>query len=106
MDSNAFVLMLAGSETTATLLSGFTYLLCCNPHVYKKVVEEVRGRFSSTADITVDGVNKLEYLIATLQEAMRYFPPVPTGFPRVVPPGGDTVSGVYVSEGVSSCSIV
>jgi cytochrome P450 len=101
MDSNAFILMLAGSETTATVLSGFTYLLLSNQQIYKKLVEEIRGKFKRGADITFEEVNKLDYLVAALQEAMRYYPAVPTGFPRVVPPGGDIVSGVYVSEGVS-----
>jgi len=101
LDSNALILMVGGSETTATVLSGFTYLLLRHPLVYEKVVGEIRGRFTKLADITFEKVSQLEYLVATLQESMRVYPAVPTGFPRAVPAGGDTVSGVYVSEGVS-----
>lgn len=101
MDSNSIILMLAGSETTATLLSGTTYLLLANPDKYKKLVAEIRGKFQKMADINVEEVNKMEYLIACLQEGLRYYPPVPTGFPRVVPKGGDTISGHYIPEGVS-----
>ena len=39
---NAMSLVLAGSETTATLLSGLTYLLCTNPQVMEKTVKEIR----------------------------------------------------------------
>ena len=101
IDSNANLFLIAGSETTATVLSGTTYLLLKNPEVMKKLAQEIRGRFKSASEITIDEVNKLEYLIAVLSEGLRYYPPVPTGFPRVVPQGGDNLSGHYVPEGVS-----
>lgn len=102
IDSNSVIFMIAGSETTATLLSGATYLLLTHPEIYKKLVDEVRGRFQKQSEITIDEVNKMEYLIACLQESLRYYPPVPTGFPRVVPAGGDTISGHYIPGGVSN----
>lgn len=101
IDSNANLFLIAGSETTATALSGTTYLLLKNPEAMKKLVQEIRGRFKSASEITIDEVNKLEYLIAVLSEGLRYYPPVPTGFPRVVPQGGDNLSGHYVPEGTA-----
>lgn len=101
LDSNAVVFLLAGSETTATLLSGVTYLLLRNPDTYAKLVHEIRTRFHHYDDITIDAANRCEYMIAVLQEALRYYPPVATGFPRVVPTGGDTISGRYIPQGVS-----
>ena len=102
IDSNANLFLVAGSETSATALSGTTYLLLKNPEAMKKLAQEIRGRFKSVSEITIDEVNKLEYLIAVLSESLRYYPPVPTGFPRVVPQGGDNLSGYYVPEGVST----
>lgn len=96
MVSNALLLLIAGSETTATLLSGVTFLLLQNPDVYKKITHEIRERFDSADQITFAAVEKLEYTIAVLQETLRYYPPVPTGFPRVAPPGGGKVSGYYI----------
>ncbi|KAF2711502.1 cytochrome P450 monooxygenase-like protein [Pleomassaria siparia CBS 279.74] len=101
IDSNAVLFLIAGSETTATLLSGVTYLLLKNQRTYAKLVAEIRGRFKKQSEITIDEVNNMEYLIACLQEALRYYPPVPTGFPRVVPRGGDTISGKYIPEGTA-----
>ncbi|KAF2106292.1 cytochrome P450 monooxygenase-like protein [Lophiotrema nucula] len=101
MDSNAVLFLIAGSETTATVLSGATYLLLKNPDKYAKLVHEVRSKFKSMSEITVEEVNKLEYMIAALQEGMRYYPPVPTGFPRVVPRGGDNIGGHYIPEGTA-----
>lgn len=96
---NAQTIMAAGSETTATLLSGVTFLLLQNPAVHAKLIAEIRSRFSSSEEISFAAVEKLEYTIAVLQEALRFYPPVPTGFPRATPKGGDTVSGRYMPEG-------
>lgn len=101
MDSNAIVFLAAGSETTATTLSGSTYLLLKNPYAYAKLVHEIRNKFKSLDEITVEEVNKMDYMIACLQEGLRYYPPVPTGFPRVVPPGGDRISGHFIPEGTA-----
>lgn len=99
--NNASVMMGAGSETTATLLSGATFCLLKNPDVMQKLKDDVRGQWKNYGDITLDEVNKSHYLLAVLQEALRYFPPVPTGFERKVPPGGDVVSGYYIPEGTA-----
>ncbi|ORY00610.1 cytochrome P450 monooxygenase-like protein [Clohesyomyces aquaticus] len=101
IDSNANLMLIAGSETTATMLSGTTFLLLKNPKVYAKLVHEIRSKFSSQDQITIDEVSKMEYLIACLQEGLRYYPPVPTGFPRIVPKGGDRISGHYIPEGMA-----
>jgi cytochrome P450 len=101
MDANAQTLLIAGSETTATILSGATYLLLANSSTYTKLVEEIRNAFESQADITMEEVNKLPYLIAVFQEALRVYPPVPTGFPRVVPPAGDVISGHFIPGGTA-----
>jgi cytochrome P450 len=101
MDSNAILFLGAGSETTATILSGVTYLLLSNPCTYTHLVHEIRTRFERLDQITLDEVNKLDYMLACLQEALRMYPPVPTGFPRVVPAAGDRISGHYIPGGTS-----
>lgn len=59
--SNAGLLVVAGSETTATLLCGVTYLLLRNPECLRKVTEEVRSSFESEHDITFSSVQNLPY---------------------------------------------
>ena len=93
MNVNAVVFLSAGSETTATTLSAVTYLLLQNPEVLQKLKDEVRGKWSKYDEITMADVNNAPYLIAVLQEGLRYFPPVPTGFERRVGKGGAIVSG-------------
>jgi hypothetical protein len=54
------VLMVAGSETTATLLAGCTYLLQKNPIVLERLKSEIRGAFYEEKDINIVSVsNKL-----------------------------------------------
>lgn len=101
MISNSITIMTAGSETTATLLSGLTYLILQHPHIYNQLVSEIRERFDSPEEITFDALTKLDYTIAVIQEALRFYPPAPTGFPREVPEGGDTVSGYHVPGGAT-----
>lgn len=101
MDSNAVTFLLAGSETTATTLSGVTFLLLKNPAVYARLVKEIRTTFTSSSDITIEAANALPYMLACLHESLRCYPPVPTGFPRVVPPGGDSISGHYIPGGTA-----
>jgi cytochrome P450 len=102
--SNGRILVIAGSETTATLLSGTTYWLLKTPEAYRKVTEEVRRTFANEEDITVLRVtNQLPYMMACLEEGFRMFPPVPSCLPRRTRSGaGPThISGYLVPEGVS-----
>ncbi|CCC07834.1 unnamed protein product [Sordaria macrospora k-hell] len=93
LSANAWILVLAGSETTATTLSGVTYLLTQNPEVLKRVTQEVRTAFKSVDEIDINSVNKLTYMLAVLNETLRLYPPVTSNLPRVVPRGGAKVLG-------------
>ncbi|KAI9710968.1 MAG: hypothetical protein M1820_002405 [Bogoriella megaspora] len=101
IEANSEILIIAGSETTATLLSGATYYLLRNPRVMKRLVDEVRSSFNHESEINLDGTNKLKYMLAVLNEALRVYPPLPGNMPRKVPEGGDTVGGRYVPAGTS-----
>lgn len=100
MEASAAVLILAGSETTASLLSGFTFYALTNPSVHKKLVDEIRGAFGSYDEIDFQRVSQLPYLNAALEESLRVYPPVPAIIPRVVPEGGALINGQFVPEGV------
>ncbi|MCJ1327900.1 hypothetical protein MMC10_004575 [Thelotrema lepadinum] len=79
---NTGVLIIAGSETTATLLSGATYFLLKNPRVLEKLKTEVRSHFQSIEEINIVSSGQLPYLHAVLEEALRLYPPVPSRLPR------------------------
>lgn len=63
--------ILAGSETTATLLSGAIFHLLKNPLTLKKLVDEVRSSYESERHINLVSSAKLHYRQAVLDEALR-----------------------------------
>ena len=100
MLSNSATLIQAGSETTATLLSGALFLLCRHPDKMQKLVEELRNSFTSDKEMTIDNTDGLPYLSAVLEEGLRLYSPAVPGFPRQVPRGGAVIDGAYVPGGV------
>jgi cytochrome P450 len=78
-----------------------TYLLLKNPRVLAKLQDEIRSTFNSDEEINFDSCNRLEYCLAVLTEALRVYPPVPGGLPRIVDAQGDMIEGHWVPGGVS-----
>ncbi|KIW86126.1 hypothetical protein Z517_01520 [Fonsecaea pedrosoi CBS 271.37] len=90
---NAALVLIAGSETTATALSGATYLLCKHPRVLKKLQDEVRSAFMTESEINLDNVSRLPYTMAVIKEVLRIYPPTPMSNSRVTPPEGNVICG-------------
>jgi cytochrome P450 len=102
MHSNAALFMGAGTETTATEVSGLLYLLLRNPVKLERMVKEIRGALRTDEDITMDALSQLPYLHACIDEGLRLYPPVPIGLPRIVPTGGSVIANRFVPGGVST----
>jgi cytochrome P450 len=102
--SNSAILVLAGSETTASLLSGVTYWLLRTPEALRKVTTEVRNAFESETEINfTNATARLPYMLACLVEGLRVYPPVPSGLFRQTLPGAPTeISGYQIPAGVST----
>ena len=81
---NSNILIVAGSETTAFLLSGTTYYLLKYRETYKKLVTEMRSACEKESDINLTAVSSLKYLLACLDEGLRLHPPVPSALGRDV----------------------
>jgi cytochrome P450 len=96
------ILVVAGSETTATTLAGIMNYLLKDMTVMEPLVQEIRGSFASSSEITPDRVAQLPYLTAVIEEGLRLCQPVPLGSPRKVPRGGATVCGHWLPENVSA----
>lgn len=99
--SNAHILIIGGSETTATLLSGATYYLLQNPAALQKLISEIRGAFGSEDEINYTRTQNLPYLSAVLNESLRIYPPLPQNLRRVVPQGGAMICGQWVPGGTA-----
>ena len=98
LQQQATLLVVAGSETTATALSGITYYLCRDSERYAKLAAEIRRAFNSFDEITGRATERLTYLKAVIEEGLRLYPPIAAGLPRVSP--GEVVDGHYIPKDV------
>ncbi|KAG8693086.1 hypothetical protein FRC08_009330 [Ceratobasidium sp. 394] len=92
--------LLAGRDTSASLLTFLTYVLAIYPDVYRQLEAEIERTISFNGPPTIDDIKNMRYLRATINETLRLFPPVPfnirrsTDTPSVLPsllshvPGG------------------
>ncbi|KUJ07971.1 cytochrome P450 [Mollisia scopiformis] len=96
MQETAGVLLVAGSDTTASTLAGVTYYLSTYPKVLTKLTKEIRSAFKDESEITAVSVNSLEYMLAVLNETLRIYPPVSGNTTRITPPEGGMIAGKWV----------
>lgn len=68
---NSKLFIIAGSETTATVLSGTLHHMLETPTSLKQLQEEIRQQFASPDEITLAALKKLEYLDAVIHEGLR-----------------------------------
>jgi cytochrome P450 len=101
MQSNATAFMGAGTETTASTLSGLVYYLLTTPEVHRKLVTEIRSTFAKSSDIHIYPLTQMAYLDAVLKETLRLYPVGLGVAGRVAPPGGTDICGAYVPGGTN-----
>ena len=94
-------IIVGGSETTATMLTGIFNHLSKNEMILRRLCMEIRTKYGKEGDITIDSIHDLPYLEAVLNEGLRVRNPIPGGLPRMVPEGGDSYCGVYLPGGVN-----
>ncbi|KAI0378814.1 benzoate 4-monooxygenase cytochrome P450 [Hypomontagnella monticulosa] len=94
-------LLIAGSDTTATGLTGILYYLLQFPSTMAKLNAEIRGTFDQYKQINHASTTPLQYLRGVILEGIRLYPPVSVALPRIVPQGGDTVDGYFLPAGVT-----
>ncbi|RGB39024.1 cytochrome P450 [Rhizophagus diaphanus] len=70
--------IIAGTDTTANLISFIVYYLAHNPDVKKKMLDEIDGIFQGdkTRPITENDFNNLKYCKAIVNEVARVYPVV------------------------------
>ena len=109
INSTVTLLVLAGSETSATTLTSATYYSLNHPRVLERLKKEIRDAFDhDPSSITVSAVSELPYLNAVITEALRLHPTNPVSVPRQVDRPVE-ICGIMVPPGVSlagSISIV
>lgn len=94
------LLVMTGSETTATTLSWFMFLLGQHHEARRHLQQEMRQAFRDDSDVDIKSSERLPYLQACVEEALRLYPPAVGISPHVSP--GAMVNGKWVPKGVSS----
>lgn len=94
------LLIVAGSDTTAIVLSAAYFYLSRNPDIQERLAREIAATFGSYDEIKAGlKIQSCTYLTALLMEAMRMTPPVAAEPGREVMEGGTTINGNYFPEG-------
>jgi len=99
LKAEANLLIIAGSDTTATTLAGFWFYITGNSRVYDKLVNELRTSFKSADDIRMDTISSCQYLRACINESLRAVPAGVGELAREVLPGGLEIDGFRIPEG-------
>lgn len=95
--------IVAGSDTTATSLSGILYHLLKNPQALQRLrqeIEETDTEISDSRTVSWAQSQKMPYLQAVIKEALRLHTAVALPMERVVPQGGAEICGHYFPGGV------
>lgn len=113
--SEASLFIIGGTDGMITATTSTLFYLTHNPRTLERLTREIREAFHlSPEDVGKKGSNvkcpirfasaelqRIAYLPACIDEAMRMSPPVPSILPRVVGPGGLTVDGEYFPAGMN-----
>lgn len=101
--AEAFVLMVAGPDTTAAFIGPFVNNVIQNPTIHARLRREIQdfeaqGKLANPV-VTFEQTQILPYFMACIQETLRYNPSTPVILPRLVSKGGIEINGKYVPEG-------
>ncbi|KAK0646745.1 cytochrome P450 [Cercophora newfieldiana] len=89
--------IVGGSDTTAATLTFMFYYLAKDPSQVQKLRAELEPLLQGgKTRLDPKDVSKAQHLNGVIQEALRLHPAIPSGFPRLTPPEGITVSGTYI----------
>ncbi|CAF3361543.1 unnamed protein product, partial [Rotaria sp. Silwood2] len=80
VSDEAITFVLAGHETTATLMTWILYNLVTNPDVYQQCQNEVDSVLNENKELTAATISLLTYTEAVLKETLRYHQPAPVLF--------------------------
>ncbi|KAF4340428.1 pisatin demethylase cytochrome P450 [Fusarium beomiforme] len=96
VEAEAYLIAVAGSDTTSATLTGLLFELATNPSQVNKLREEVDKYFSEREHADHTSLQNLTHLNAVIDESLRLHPPVPSGLQRVTPPQGLMIGDTMV----------
>ncbi|TGO42003.1 hypothetical protein BHYA_0013g00060 [Botrytis hyacinthi] len=103
LNSNANLIIIAGSDTTSSTLAQALRALAKEPRILSKLQREIDDLCSVTGkykEITIDSIRNLEYLNAVVDEVLRLYNPVPSGPHATTFPQGIEVGDIHIPGNV------
>lgn len=107
--SHALNMLLAGRDTTASLLSWLFYMLARHPSACTRLREVILtefGTYDQPQQITFEKLKSCQYLQHCINETLRLFPPIPVNArvaarDTMLPHGGgpDRMAPIYIKKG-------
>ncbi|KAL0944855.1 cytochrome P450 3A17 [Colletotrichum truncatum] len=89
-------MMVAGSDTTAAVLTYLIWSVLRQKDLQKRLEEEIAKLGDDFDDKKLEGCPLLN---AVIEETLRLYPAVPSSLPRKVPPGGVNLSSYFIPSG-------
>ncbi|KAK4500978.1 hypothetical protein PRZ48_006784 [Zasmidium cellare] len=99
----AFLQIIAGSDSTTGVLRAIFFLLAGSPPAYAKLRAEIDKNTPTSGFIPYKDALKLPYLQAVIYEALRLYPPLFGLKSKCAPPEGETVNGTFYPPGTEIC---
>lgn len=106
IEANGFILIFAGAETSASVLSAAVFYLMRHLEKTLKLRGKLKNTFQSSSYITFKSTGSLPYLNVVIQETLRLTPSAVSSLTRQVSKGGANVCGEHPPAGVSQFSII
>ncbi|KAL3478339.1 cytochrome P450 monooxygenase [Aspergillus californicus] len=99
LHGDAYLIIVAGSDTTAATLTNLFFHLASNPSWQKKLQEEL----AQLPDLSNDSLATVKLFDALINETLRLHPAVPSGTQRLTPPEGLHIGDRYIPGNVMVC---
>ncbi|KAF1349719.1 putative P450 monooxygenase [Delphinella strobiligena] len=97
---DARLIIIAGSETTASTLTQLFFHLTANTAIQSRIRAEISGLLNG-GEIASAVIKDAKLLNGAINEALRLHPPVPSGVFRTTPPEGIQVGEVFIPGGTT-----
>ncbi|KAI0450353.1 cytochrome P450 [Xylaria acuta] len=102
LEGDSQLIVVAGSDTTSTVLTTVFRFLAQYPHHVGLLRAELDGLMrTELGNYAHTDLANLPHLNGVINESMRLFPPVATAIPRLTPPDGLTIDGTFVPGNVT-----
>ncbi|PGH01942.1 hypothetical protein AJ79_07773 [Helicocarpus griseus UAMH5409] len=92
LHGDAYLTVVAGSDTTAATLTNLFFHLACE----KRYLKQLQAELDQLSDLSSENIQSIKFLDALIHETLRLHPAVPSGMQRVTPPEGLQIGKTYI----------